>query len=48
MHVLVALAEAPRFRAAHKLLLKMIEENGFLQHEPVPDEQKESRQFMRR
>ena len=47
-HVLVALAEAPRFRAAHKLLLQIIEENGFLQHEPVPDEQKESRQFMRR
>ena len=38
-HVLLALAEAPRFRAAHKLLLKIIEENGSEQHEPVPDEQ---------
>ncbi len=40
-HVLLALAEAPRFRQAHKLLLKIIEENGFLQHEPASDSQSE-------
>ena len=41
-HVLVALAEAPRFREAHKLLLRIIEENNSEQHEPVSDEQSES------
>jgi len=41
-HVLVALAEAPRFRQAHKLLLRIIEENNSERHEPVSDEQSES------
>jgi len=41
-YVLLALAEAPRFRAAHKLLLKIIEENTSEQHEPTLDEQSES------
>ncbi len=41
-HVLLALAEAPRFRAAHKLLLKIIEENGPEQQETSSIEQIES------
>jgi tetratricopeptide (TPR) repeat protein len=41
-HVLLALAEAPRFRAAHKLLLKIMEENDPEQHEPTLNEQIES------
>jgi tetratricopeptide (TPR) repeat protein len=38
-HVLVALAEAPRFRAAHKLLLKIIEEKGPERNETGTDNQ---------
>ncbi|MBN2181064.1 MAG: tetratricopeptide repeat protein [Sedimentisphaerales bacterium] len=41
-HVLTALSEAPRFRQAHKLLLKIIEENSPEQNEPAPDKQVES------
>jgi len=41
-YVLLALAEAPRFRAAHKLLLKIIEGNNSEQREPVSNEQIES------
>jgi tetratricopeptide (TPR) repeat protein len=40
-YVLTALAEAPRFRQAHKLLLKIMEENSSEQHEPAPDNQSE-------
>ena len=43
-HVLLALAEAPRFRAAHKLLLKIIEENGSEQKESETDSQSSSLQ----
>ncbi len=41
-HVLVALAEAPRYRQAHKLLLKIIEENTSQQHDSAPENQSES------
>jgi tetratricopeptide (TPR) repeat protein len=38
-HVLTALAEAPRFRRAHKLLLEIIEKNAPVQNKPEPDYQ---------
>ncbi len=41
-HVLTALAEAPRFRRAQKLLLEIIEKNSPEQNKPEPDNQNES------
>jgi len=41
-HVLIALAEAPRFRQAHKLLLEIIEKNNPEQNKPESNNQSES------